>query len=638
MNNTLLLFYAQNSKDELEKCSKYLIKNILDCVSTKYVVSNIIIKTIYKNLVINGGIKSPLQAYYDAICQIGWDEVVAYDRIICISDKLMGPLYDLQEMLDLMHERNVDCWSITKQHKTPMNYLDYTGENLQEEYLHPEFIVFENHLINSGKLRSMLKESTEKQNERDSWIDNRALTFSKELSQNDFVFESYINTEDLGKIYYNPLLMCPRLLIAERGCPVFSRESFAGDYVNLFSNTTGSATLELMHYLEDESKYDVEMIWDAILKNSNQQDIYNNLHLNYILDSKTCNYEKTKSILKTHKIALVMHLHFIDLLDVSYKYAASFPEEGDIYITTNTEEKKGMIQAMFCSLKVRQIVVRVIENRGRDVSALLTGVKDVIMNYDYVCFVHDKKSAQLVPGSIGLDFGFQCFENTLGTKDFVNNVICTLHDQKRLGMLSPIYPMHGSYFAIHGNIDWAGNFEKTKQLANRLGITVPIEENKSPVTPLGTMFWFKAPALKILFEYDWEYQDFPEEPNGVDGTLLHAIERIYSYSVQQAGYYPAILCNEVFADIMLTNLAVSLQGINRSVEKYAAYFSYQQLLNVTDSMIYEIGLLREHNNILLEENEKLKREMRSLISETKLKKKIKNFLLKGKRFGGKNDS
>ena len=49
---------------------------------------------------------------------------------------------------------------------------------------------------------------------------------------------------------------------------------------------------------------------------------------------------------------------------------------------------------------------------------------------------------------------------------------------------------------------------------------MPIDEKKEPIAPLGTMFWFRPRAMKLLFDRDWEYEDFPPEPNAIDGTFI----------------------------------------------------------------------------------------------------------------------
>lgn len=131
-------------------------------------------------------------------------------------------------------------------------------------------------------------------------------------------------------------------------------------------------------------------------------------------------------------------------------------------------------------------------------------------------------------------------------------------------MLMPPPPNHGDYYITLG-LEWGMNFENTKNLAKELGITVPIDEKKEPIAPLGTMFWFRPRAMKLLFDRDWEYEDFPPEPNAIDGTLLHAIERIYSYVVQQEGYYPAWALSDKCADIEITNLNYMLRTMNNVV-------------------------------------------------------------------------
>ena len=217
---------------------------------------------------------------------------------------------------------------------------------------------------------------------------------------------------------------------------------------------------------------------------------------------------------------------------------------------------------MFSKLPCRKLEVRVIQNRGRDVSSLLVGVKDVIMDYDIVCFAHDKKTAQVKPGTIGASFAYKCFENVLSNKAYVANVINTFINNPRLGLLSPPEPNHSTFFTTIG-FEWGPNYNVTKKLAKELGLTVPMNVMSPPVAPLGTMFWFRPAAMKPLYDRNWGYEDFPEEPNKIDGTLLHAIERIYPFVVQQSGYYPAIGMTDKFAAIEYNNLRYYVRGYNQ---------------------------------------------------------------------------
>ena len=65
--------------------------------------------------------------------------------------------------------------------------------------------------------------------------------------------------------------------------------------------------------------------------------------------------------------------------------------------------------------------------------------------------------------------------------------------------------------------------------------------------PYGSVFWFRPKALEPLFAHGWQHSDFPPEPLPQDGTISHAIERIYPFVAQSAGYYPAVVMSKNYA-------------------------------------------------------------------------------------------
>ena len=121
--------------------------------------------------------------------------------------------------------------------------------------------------------------------------------------------------------------------------------------------------MEFYEYLRRETNYDVNLIWDNLLRTVNMWDLKKDaveLHsaFRYLVSEHT-----------NKRIALMLYIYFEDRIDYCLNYAHSMPEHSDIYITTDTEAKRR--SSANASVKCNKLVVLVIQNRGRDVSSLL---------------------------------------------------------------------------------------------------------------------------------------------------------------------------------------------------------------------------------------------------------------------------
>lgn len=502
-------------------------------------------------------------AYKTALDSIGWEGLSEYDEVVFANSTIMGPIYSLSESFDTMAKEDLDFWGMTKHYKIPYDPWGNCPYGYIPEHIQSHFMVFRNSLVTSEEFQNFWDTMPMIKGYNDS-IARFESYFTKCFEDKGFKWDVYVKTDDYKDKTDYPLMNYAKELIRDKRCPIFKRRMFFQPYQYELNNTLGQPAKELYDYLRENNLYDVNLIWDNILRTCHQADFVKNLHLNYVLSSSMYQEASVKQILEKRKIALVMHLYFPDLVEDSYNYALSMPEEADVYITTDSLEKREEILKTFQKLPCHHLEVRVIVNRGRDVSSLLVGVKDVIMQYDYVCFVHDKKTAQITPGSVGDSFGYKCFKNTLYNKTYVYNVLQTFEDNERLGIMSPPEPNHAQFYPTLGN-EWGCNFETTRELAEKLDLKVPMSIYKEVLAPYGTFFWFRPQALKPLYDKDWEYEDFPQEPNNIDGTILHAIERIYPLAVQSAGYYPALGMVDQYASIEITNLRYYVREINKAM-------------------------------------------------------------------------
>lgn len=566
------IFFFYDQDGIVDSYISYLLDGLKTCFEKLIVVCNGVLSVegralfekYSEDVIVRENKGFDVGAYKAAFAYVGWDRLKDYDEVIIFNHTIMGPVFPFEEMFSEMDKRDVDFWGITKYGQESFDPFGYSPYGYLPEHIQSHFLVFRKSLVGSYDFKVYWDSMPEIKSYNDS-IGLFESLFTKYFCEKGFAWDVYVNTDEYKGITTFPLMNYARELLKQKRCPIFKRRMFFQSYDYVLGNTMGQAAVELMRFLENETEYPTDLIWDNLLRTCHQTDLVRTLHLNYILPTEQ-HSERANKAVSDKKIALIMHLYFPDLIHDSFQYASMMPENADVYVTTNSEEKKKEIEEVFRMGQFHHCEVRIIENRGRDVSSLLVGVKDIIMNYDIVCFVHDKKTAQIVPGSVGEGFAYKCYKNTLYSRDFVYNVIDTFENNPRLGILSPPMPNHADYFPLLCN-EWGPNFQNAKELAEKLGIKVPMAREKEVVAPYGTFFWFRPVALKKLFAHDWQYDEFPPEPNNTDGTILHAIERLYPLAVQAEGYYPGVLMADKMAAIEYSNLLYYVREYNSVITK-----------------------------------------------------------------------
>lgn len=505
-----------------------------------------------QEIIVRENVGLDVWAYKTALDYVGWEQCASYDEIVLCNSTSMGPVYPFEEMFESMSQRDVDFWGITKTHMVKDYDFDYNPYGYLPEHIQSNFIVYRNSLIVSMELKAYW-DSMPMITSYEQSIGLYESAFTKLFADKGFAWDVYVDTSRYEGVVDQPLMFYPARLIAEQRCPIFKRRSFFHFYSDVLLHTAGQSSLLLYNYLKDHTSYDVNMIWDNILRCYNLNDIAESLHLNYTLSTRLSDYNEYAKCVENEKIALVMHLYFEDMFYESFELAKAIPPEADVYITTNTEEKRLKLEQIFRGLPCGKLEVLLVENRGRDVSAFLVGVREKIKEYTLVCFSHDKKTTQSSAGSIGESFAYQCYSNILYNRTYIENIVTLFGENERLGLVVPPPPDHGEYHLL-GELDWQVNYEATKKLCEELGVQVSIEKNKKPIAPYGSVFWFRPAAIEKLLDRKWNYNDFCAEPMPVDGTISHAIERCYAFCAQAAGYYTAVVMSDEFSRIQYTNL------------------------------------------------------------------------------------
>lgn len=240
------------------------------------------------------------------------------------------------------------------------------------------------------------------------------------------------------------------------------------------------------------------------------------------------------------KILVQAHVFYPDVLPEMLNELKKIPYKFDLFITTNTKEKKEEIAKILKDEKIKKYQIDTYPNHGRDILPMILQTKKVYQNYDYFLHLHTKKSTTT---NFGNDWRRYVYKNILGNAKNILAIFNEFLDNPKLGIIYSIpyprifYSLNDSTGAIENNRE---NMEK---LFQKLGIDLS-EINYFLTFPTSSMFWAKMDAIKEIFTSITK-EDFEEEDGQLDGTMAHAIERCFSVLAQKNGYTSLEIINRI---------------------------------------------------------------------------------------------
>lgn len=523
------------------------------------------------------------------------DKLRQFDELVLVNDSCYGPLYSLAQVFDEMEQRNADFWGITNQYPC----FNPLGESSAEKYL--PYHILSNFLV----VRSRLLHSEDFMRFWDSLL-KYEVWFTSYFMELGYTCDSFIDTialtpreADCNLLHMNHNAF---ELIEQYKCPFIKRECFSIPLDETLRLSVGADMRRIMDYIRLQTNYDEKLVWDHLLCTYDMSDLHDVLHLDYILPSLVENTSGTKQ--KRKKTVVIAHLHYPELVERCFSYLANISSHIDLIITTKMVETKEKIEACIPMLNRHNYRVIMSTNRGREISSLLVSCKEYLMEYEYLCFVHDKKvTSDLGIPKIGQVFMDLLWESMLKSQAYIDNVLNCFDENPRLGLLAPPPPYHSTYLSS-GVESWTRSFAETVKLAERLNLNCKLSMDKRPFV-LGTAFWCRTSAMKALFEYDLEYEDFPQEPLPGDGSMNHAIERIFPYVAQREGYYSGLVMPIESASLHLVNYRYLFANMLRSLRQGTILNNYGTAVDLQDLLSVKVKeegfqtFYRKHSRILL---------------------------------------
>lgn len=272
--------------------------------------------------------------------------------------------------------------------------------------------------------------------------------------------------------------------------------------------------------------------------------IRENKDLYYILPEKAA----ATSGIDYADVAVIAYIYYEDTVEKYLEYLKNIPDAMAVYLISSNENTLKALKRFAQGKKNIQVIRK--ENRGRDVSALVISGKEIFQRHEYVCFVHDKKAKSESDQEMVRIWIENLWGNTLQSAGYIENVLKLFADNPGIGLLVPPEP----YYHMRQMDFWDIEYERTKALAEELGLTNTVIEKEYPPITIGTVFWCRTYIMKKLFDREWRFGDFVAEPMPAGGTISHAVERIFAYIAQDAGSETATIMTTAYAKKMLALL------------------------------------------------------------------------------------
>lgn len=197
-----------------------------------------------------------------------------------------------------------------------------------------------------------------------------------------------------------------------------------------------------------------------------------------------------------------------------------------LFLTTDTPAKRAFLLEKLTPRYGEALSVSVFDNRGRDIAPKFVGLADAQLSCDLVLHLHAKKSLHRSELGQWRDF---LLDSLLGSPQICADILALFANQPELGVVAPRI-----FRLVHRAVHWRDNYCTAAYLARRMG--VKITRDTPADFPAGSMFWARPAALKPLFDLNLGFGAFEPEAGQVDGTLGHAIERLFFYAAASAGY------------------------------------------------------------------------------------------------------
>ena len=534
--NRLGLFLCFDSEGTIDEYVKVLLSDMKKNLSDLCIIVNgdlsdesrAVLMQYSEDIITRPNIGFDSGGWRDAMIDyLGFEKLLEYDEVILFNDSFFGPIYPFKEMFDTMDSKDIDFWGITV-HGDTHNARNLCPYGYRPRYLQTYFLAFRRNLVKSKEFQEYWSNLPNYTDFNHIAFKHQAV-FTRYFSDLGFKWAAYVDTIDLEESIDNPVSFHTFSMfdmVVNRRLPVLKRKAFKLPRQRHLRYNVGKEISSTMEYVDKYTDYDVSLIYKYFLRILDPDSLVNTLNLVRMFPKAKENAAEGSS---NKKIAVISHLTNLELGGYAYNYLKNIPEYIDIFITTDTHEKKEIFEKNILERLKNKSQTILVNSRGGELAALFVGCKGIIKNYDYFCFVHDIRPQGDDYITVYSSMRDILWENTLASPDYIECILKEF-ENPNLGLIVPPKISHGTYFAAFADRYWDESFKQAQDLLERMDIGREISKEYSPVS-IGNCFWAKYDALKPLFDLNLTYEDFPQETLPQEATISDAIERLICLTI-----------------------------------------------------------------------------------------------------------
>ena len=484
----------------------------------------------------------------------GWDKISKYDYIVVMNDTFYGPFWPLADIFAEMEKRCADLWGMLARIQNPV-------QNIHSTAIGSFFYVMSQKLIVNKQWQQFWESM-----DGTDWCFSEAVSeyedkLIPECEKAGCVWDAYLRSDrqnsERKQLSFFDYVNLGYDLIKYHNFPFLKRKPMA-DFLD-YNISDASARRNAIEFLKNETNYDVDMIWENIIRKYDISEIKKCLQLTKIFaEDKTIRteycFDNIIVVLRIEQVHwLLDYVSLINKLNATLSVCI-FTGNEEIYADLNKEFGKEAPNVQL--------------NKFLNIRHLLKSIREYIKDKNLVLFIDDSgcfNDNQVLISSRT----FQKMIETCMWKDdaYIEMVVEEFRKEKRLGAGILPKPYHGEYIQTMQN-SWnkESSFAVIRNLMQQQSCHTVLTE-KNDCINCYPVFWTRSSILAECCDALLK----SDEP--LTEEIVDIIGRLVPYIAQRQGFYTEEFMSVECAEKNYSNLQTIIQRILKKELQYGLRLS-----------------------------------------------------------------